>query len=134
MKELTLTVPLPPNLTNRRSGRSHWRVVRNEQLAYWNRLDNLRLMGEIPPPPPEPWRKARARVVLYVHQRMDHSNAMARLKWIEDWLAGRKKHGIPRGEQYIVDDSPDHLVYEGLPGQEIDRKNPRVEITLTPIK
>lgn len=130
---LTIIVPLPPNLTNRGKGRSsHWRTVRNEQLAYWGELDALRLVGKIPPPPEQPWERVRARVTMFVHQKMDWSNAFARLKWVEDWLAGRKKHGVPRGEQYIVDDSPDHLIYEGLPDQVIDRKNPRIEILLTP--
>lgn len=125
---ITLIVPLPPNRAN---ARWHWRKENRLRANYWAHLDRLRLLGEVPPPPQVPWQKVRARATLYVHNRMDQGNAMARLKWLEDWLTGRKDvGGTPRGEQYIVDDGPDHLIYEGLPEQVIDRKNPRIEITL----
>ena len=47
---------------------------------------------------------------------------MARLKWPLDWLT---RAG------YIADDSAPSLRWAGMPEQEIDRKNRRVEITLT---
>ena len=118
--EITLTLPLPPNIAN---ARMHWRAKNRRKIAYmaeanvWRmRRDNpVRWHGGTPG-------KVAISVKLYVWSIMDIDNLVARLKWPLDWLT--------MGE-YIVDDSPDHLRWAGMPEQEIDRKNRRVEITLT---
>jgi len=60
---------------------------------------------------------------LYLHQRMDADNLMARMKWPLDWL-------VERG--WITDDNPEVIEWTEPPIQVIDRKNPRVVIELEP--
>ena len=115
---LTLELPLPENLGN---ARMHWRVKLARKKAYWQTLNTLLAAKKLPKPPAEPITPALASVHFYVWNVMDRGNAMARLKWIEDWLTA---HG------YIADDSPEHLDYAGFPEQTIDRRNQRVEVTV----
>lgn len=112
---IRLELPLAPNLTN---GRGHWRVRERQRDAY-NLLCCGARVGVKRPPAPLP--KARISATLYVWNPMDFDNLMARLKWTLDWL---------RADGWIADDSPRHLEWVGMPGQEIDRKRPRVVITL----
>ena len=65
--------------------------------------------------------RARIKVTLFGWNRMDADNLMARLKWPLDWLVHAN---------FIDDDGPDFLDWEGMPTQVVDRKNPRVEIEL----
>lgn len=124
MYEIRMTVPLPPSLTNSGPGRSrHWRALEREKKAYWNSLDMRRFARLIPPAPPEPMAHAEIRAVLFMWNFMDDDNAMARLKWVVDWL---RKRG------YFLADDRKHLRYAGMPEQKIDRREPRVELTLTP--
>lgn len=117
-----LVLPLPPRLTNSAKGRSrHWRALENEKKAYWERLDLLRMLRKLPPPPAAPIEHAEATAVLYLWNPMDDDGAMARMKWPMDWL---KRSG------YIRDDRRKNLRWTGLPDQEIDRKNPRVELEI----
>lgn len=136
MREIRLTLPLPPRLTNSGKGRSrHWRSLEREKKTYWNKLNTLLLLNmmpagatsgfTIPDPPKTPFGYAEASAVLYLWNPMDDGNALARLKWVEDWL-------VKRG--YLVGDSRKHLRWVGLPDQVIDRKAPRIELTLTPIE
>lgn len=113
---MKFTFPMPVNLAN---SRLHWRVKHNLKKAYWEKCDGLQLVGFLPPPPDDPFERATATVRLYVHNLMDEGNAMARLKWIEDWL-------VTRG--YLVDDRSRNLHYPEPAQQTIDRKDPRVEI------
>lgn len=115
-----VTLPLPPNLAN---GRLHWRAKDRKRgeyeasCAYWAIMG-----GDLHPQ--EPLERARISAVLYVHQRMDWDNLMARCKWPVDFLVK---------DRWIVDDSPDRLEWVGIPTQEIDRKNQRLVVTLEPV-
>lgn len=113
-----LTLPLPPNRGN---ARWHWRVELRKKQEYWHWLNLYRATERFPRgwggPTPE---VVRVRAKLYVWNRMDDDNAMARLKWVMDWL---------EAWDYIGDDGAG-VEWEGLPEQAIDRKNQRVEITL----
>lgn len=117
---LTLTVPLPPNIAN---GRMHWQVKLKAKKAYWDTLSLLANCGKIPAEAVSRPRRARLAATLYLHSPMDDDNAMARLKWLVDWL-------VSNG--YLAGDSRKHIEWEGLPKQFIDRKNPRCVVTLTP--
>jgi hypothetical protein len=116
---IRLTLPLPPNIANQRK---HWRAKQRQKTEYWEDLSIRYHMREIPRPPwPQPPARARIAVKLYVWNWMDQDNAMARLKWILDWL---------QAWDYIADDAPHALEWAGMPDQEIDRKDPRVEVTV----
>lgn len=115
---MKLTVPLPPNAAN---SRRHWRVALKQKKEYWLALDYMQLAGRIPHAPMTPLDPALIAVTLYLHNPMDHDNAMSRLKILLDWL---------KAASYIGDDSPSRLKWVGLPDQFVDRRNPRVELTL----
>lgn len=118
---LTLVLPLPPNMAN---GRDHW-AKKNKRRKWFNADCDIRaLTGQLPDPPKAPFQRATIRATLYVWDLMDHDNAMARMKYAVDWL-------VSRG--YLVDDSPAHLTWEGLPEQVIDRKHRKLVLTLTPV-
>lgn len=122
---IRMTLPLPPRLTNFGKGRSrHWRSLKAEKDQYWRTLDSLQLIGHIPPPPDRPIERAEMRVQMFLWNYMDDSGAMARLKWVEDWL-------VTRG--YLAGDSRKHLRYPGLPDQEIDRRRQRLELEIIPL-
>lgn len=116
IKELTL--PLPLNLAN---SRMHWRKKNREKKNYFSNCDLLLAGKQLPRPPRKPWERAEITVTMYLYSYMDDDNAMARLKWPIDYL---RKAG------YITDDRKRNLEYTGLPSQQIDRKNQRLEITL----
>lgn len=120
---LTLKLPLPPNIANKRM---HWRVKYNKQQEYYAACDHRQRVGLIPPPPERPFSRARIHVVLELARMMDTGNAMHRAeKWPCDWLKTRG---------YIVDDSPTHLEWSGFPEQSVKRRpHYHVLITLTPI-
>lgn len=139
MDSIRMTLPLPPSLTNSGKGRSrHWRALEKEKDAYWQRLDLVLYMTgrlprgqsmppamfQVPSPPHDPIERAEASGVLYLWNPMDDGNALARLKWLEDWL-------VRRG--YLRNDSRKHLRWAALPEQVIDRANPRVELTVRPL-
>jgi hypothetical protein len=117
--KIELTLPLPPNRGN---ARWHWRTENRKKGAYWQHCDVFRMGRDFPTGWPNGTpEKVRVRVTLYVWNRMDVDNLMARLKWPLDWL---------EAYEYIPDDGPS-LEWAGMPEQEIDRKNPRIEIALT---
>lgn len=117
-------MPAPPNLAN---SRMHWRVKHNKKVAYWRTLTTLHLgAGGIQASPfPKTPRNALTKVRITAHfvlgNTMDQDNLMARCKWPIDWL---KEAG------YLVDDSPKHLTWTGIPTQEVSRKTPPT-LTLT---
>jgi hypothetical protein len=115
---MNIVLPLPPNMAN---SRRHWRVTLKEKKAYWQALDAIRHTW---PRPTKPHR-ASISAHLYVWNWMDDEGALARLKWAIDYLVAW---------DYLADDSRKHMTWEGMPGQTIDRKNPRVEITITAIE
>lgn len=112
-----LVLPLPPNAAN---SRRHWRKALAEKKAYWHRL-GWTLLPSYSLAPPKPFDPAYISLHYYIWNPMDDDNAMHRAKPLLDWLKG----------PYIVDDSRKHLVWASLPAQTIDRKNPRVEVTLS---
>ncbi len=121
---MIFVLPIPPQQANAR-GRT-WRTQYGKKIAYWKVLDALQLLGgidgcEIPSPPREPWKHATIAAHWYVINIMDEGNCMNRAKYIEDWL-------VTRG--YIADDNRKVLRWAGIPEQEIDRKHPRVVVTL----
>lgn len=109
---LLLTLPLPANRAN-----SRWHYMTESRIKRHYYDQCLVRYAKLPKVTLE---RARVTVRLYVHQKMDDDNLMARLKWPVDWL-------VIRG--FIVDDKPDVLEW-GPVTQEIDRKNQRIEIEL----
>ena len=119
----TVTLPLPPNLAN---GRMHWRTKDRKQGLY--RTEALVWLvwgvnaGRVRPR--RPLTRASLSATLYVFSRMDYDNLVGRLKWTVDFLVQ---------DGWIVDDSPAVLEEPWLVQQEIDRKWPRVVVTLEPV-
>jgi hypothetical protein len=117
-RTLVFIFPMPLNLAN---ARLHWRVKHNARVAYFATLDQLQAAKEIHPPPPQPFAKGRVYSTMTLGNRMDHDNAMARHKWILDWLQSRG---------YVANDK--HLDWPQMPGQYISRREPsRIVLTLT---
>lgn len=110
-----MTFPLPPNMANDLAAK-HWAVARRRKRG-WTLLTDSWAETSLPSYE-DP---VRLDATLYLWNRMDSDNLVARLKWIQDWLVDRR---------VIVDDHPDALVL-GEISQEIDRKAQRVEVTLT---
>ena len=113
-------LPLPPNRAN---ARWHWRTEKAKQKEYFFQC---RLKHPFPPNmlDTHQFERATISVSFYLHNLNDVDNLMARCKWPVDWL-------VHQG--WLVDDGPKVLEWVGLPTQEIDRKDQRVEITLTEI-
>lgn len=101
------------------NSRMHWRTKQAKRRAYQTTvMVEMANAGQLPK---RALPKARITATLYVHQRMDADNLFARLKWPLDCL-------VRCG--WLEDDGPDHLEWAAMPTQVVDRKNPRVEITL----
>ena len=115
LRTITLTFPMPPNLAN---ARMHWAAKYKRQNAW--ALKALALERKLHGVH-EPITRARITAVWHTYNRMDDDNAIARLKWCLDLLVRR---------QIIVDDKRPHCQLAGIPEQYIDRKNPRVEVTI----
>lgn len=127
---MKLTLPLPPNRAN---AREHWRTTDRRKRQYYERVQHLLMRDlewvvtvvkgkpRIRAKRPETARM-RLSATIYVRNRMDRGNAVNRLKWVEDALVN---FGL------LVDDNEEWLDLQ-MPTQVLDRKNPRVEIELTP--
>lgn len=125
MSDLTLSVPMPPNLTNRRSGGSHWRTVHREKAAYQAALTTRLRARLLPVPPPEPFARVRIHSTMYLGAHMDDDNAMARHKWLVDWL---------RAAGYVADDRKRNIEWAAFPEQIVKRDgNYRIVLTLSPL-
>jgi hypothetical protein len=132
MTPLVFTVPMPPHVTNRSRGSSHWRRGYNEKIAYWTTLDVLSCSRfsispsygyVVPSPPLTPFACVSAMSVMYLGGAMDDDNALARHKPLLDWLKKRR---------YLADDRKKNIVWTGLPEQVIRRDgNYRIVLTLT---
>lgn len=119
---MKLVFPMPPNLTNRRSGASHWAVRGKEKKNYLAQCDERQNAGLLPAPPKRPFLSATLSSVMHLGAAMDEDNALARHKWALDWLKTRG---------YIVDDRRKCVRWSGFPDQVIKRDgNYRIEITL----
>ncbi len=114
---VNLTLPLPENRAN---ARWHWRTEKKKKDAYY--LSCLARYGKLPR---ATFERAVISVDLYMWNLMDRvDNLPARLKWPLDWLVLRR---------YIVDDSA-KVLEPGSIRQFVDRKNQRLEVTLTEIE
>lgn len=117
---MKLTVPMPPPLSNA-SGRSrHWRTVHRAKKAYQQALDLLSVAGKMPRAPFPVPTKLRVTSTMYLGNRMDVDNAMARHKWVMDWLA----------DAGWVDNDR-HVEWTGFPTQIVKRgQEYRIELDL----
>lgn len=117
-RQLVFSLPMPLNIAN---ARLHWRAKNRERRAYLDTLMLLQMAKHLPQSPRSPFAHPRIAVVMTLANRMDHDNAMARLKWPCDWL---------QASGFIANDKD--LTWDGLPTQVISRSIPaRIEITLT---
>jgi len=113
---------MPPNLAN---GRMHHMVKHREKKKYWRALDERQQSGLLPPPPVQPYHRVRIASHMVLRAYMDDDNALARHKWILDWL-------VTRG--YLADDRKQNIEWDALPIQEASRKRiPEITLTLTPL-
>jgi hypothetical protein len=116
---MKLTMPLPGNRAN---ARWHWtteKILRDEFYLACDVMCRGQRKNR------KRWDRVTIKATLYVWQLSDQDNLVARLKWPLDYLVIRR---------YILDDSPKVLEWVGMPEQEIDRKNQRVEIEINPIE
>lgn len=121
---LTLTVPMPPRLTNGSAMTGHWRGRHARKLAYKRALDALQAAGALPAPPARPLPFAVVASEMTLGAAMDDDNALARHKVVLDWL-------VSRG--YLAGDSRKCLRWAGLPVQRVTRKAPAcITLVLTP--
>ena len=118
---LTLTLPLPPNRGN---ARGHWRKIQRDKTAYYAAAD-IALYNQLGPRSPN-WRPQRMRLTstLFVWQPSDPDNSVSRLKWVIDSLV---RYGL------LYEDRGAWLELE-MPKQVVDRKQQRIELTLTPVR
>ena len=115
-----MTVPMPPNVAN---ARQHWRVKLNAKQEYWRKLNLMEAAGAFPKPPYPTPARSEIHARMFLGAQMDHDNAVARMKWLLDWLCASR---------YIADDSPKALSWQGFPEQIVKRDgNYRIELTLT---
>jgi len=135
MQPMTFVVPMPPHVTNRSRGSTHWRKAYNEKRDYWTQLDWIASTYHarqkpfpgmtIPLQPDAPLARVSVRSTMHLGGAMDDDNALARHKPLLDWLKTRG---------YIVDDRKKNVVWEALPEQIVRRDgNYRIELTLNPI-
>jgi len=111
---------MPPNRGN---ARGHWAVNYRAQRDYYNRLDNLQLIGFLPRLPAEPMGLVRLDVVAVLARRNDSDNLVARCKWPIDWLVSRR---------YLKSDDPSVLDWPMMPEKRVSRKEaPRLTFTIT---
>lgn len=106
---------MPPNLAN---ARLHWAVKYKRQNAWAAHaiVAEPKLRGQH-----TPMARAQVTAVLYPYNPMDDDNAVARLKWPLDLLVRR---------QIIAGDQRPECELTGIPVQHIDRKRPRIELTI----
>ena len=118
---MRFVLPLPLNLAN---SRLHYMIKHRAKKRYWEALDMLQLTRQIPAPPSEPIQSVTIGHTWHVGNRMDPDNAYARLKFPLDWL---------RTRGYIIEDREENVTLSP-PKQHIDRKSPRLELTITETK
>jgi hypothetical protein len=131
---LTLVVPMPPNVTNRSRGSTHWRRAWREKHDYWDQLDVISfghapLRGpagfHIPAPPPAPFERVSLTAEYVLHGAMDDDNAAARAKHLIDWLVRNR---------YLASDRRTCVRWAAFPTQRVTRREPaRITLTLTPV-
>lgn len=128
---LVFVVPMPPLITNAGGQRSrHWRALEREKAEYWDALDFVALGWtggpgyRMPPVPATPLERAVVSSHMTLGGAMDDDNAIARHKWLIDWLVGAG---------YLASDRRTCLRWAALPTQTVTRKTPALlRLTLTP--
>lgn len=132
---LVLIVPMPPNVTNRARGSTHWRRAWGSKNSYLAALDTLSAYRErgittegvrfvVPPPPTVPFGRVTLTADYVLRGAMDDDNAAARAKHLLDWL-------VTRG--YLASDRRTCVRWAAFPTQRVTRKEPaRITLTLTP--
>lgn len=108
MSALRFVVPMPANLAN---ARMHWAKKDKARKAYFAALDELQGANLLPAPPVVPFAKARITSNMILRQRMDQDNAVARHKWLLDWLQTR---GYVQNDRLVE--------WVGFPTQVISRR------------
>lgn len=132
MREIRLTLPLPPSVNTwpRHGLQLHRKKNEYRKMAWARAVTQARPLRDPPA-------RVRVEARFYLRNLRDEDNLKGSLKWAMDALT-LKQTGSLRWRQgvydlcgYLVDDSPD-CCRIGRPEQEIDRKNPRLELTITP--
>lgn len=127
---LVFVVPVPPHVTNRSRGSTHWRRAWREKRGYNESLALLLAARMIPPPPPVPIRRAVVASHMMLRGAMDDDNAIARHKPLLDWLVG---HGYLATDRRERKKDGASLRWAGLPEQTVSRQwEPFIRLTLTP--
>ncbi len=138
-RPILLTLPLPPNPNAAELRGRHWRTRYAKKAGYFAEcivaMNEQRIRW-----PREPWERARVDCCFLVRNLLDEDdNLPNRRKWILDFLScekitgGRFGPSVAPGTGFFRDDSPRNLD-RGELSQAIDRKNPRVELTIRRIK
>lgn len=128
---IMLVLPLPGNFGN---ARGHWAAQYRAKLGYQRKV--LAVAGK---PPKKPWAKVTIKATFYVWAKMDPDNAQARLKHVLDALkavrripVGPRRWKMMMGSGWFLDDHPGCLL--GLEVEQVvDRKNQRLEVTISPL-
>lgn len=122
MNTLCFEFPLPPRVLNP-GNKSHWRVTHGQKQQFYSTCDLMLKLGMLPKPPVRPFQQAALTSVMRLGAAMDDDNALARHKFVLDWLKTRK---------YVADDRKKNLRWTALPEQVVGRKQKyRIELTLT---
>jgi Holliday junction resolvase RusA-like endonuclease len=118
-RTMTIIVPMPEPLLNSGKGKSrHWRAKVKERKAYCEALDARAQARLIPAPPSPALGVVRVTSTMYLGNRMDADNAMARHKWPLDWL---QKNGYLHNDKLVE--------WTGVPSQVIGRSHEyRIEL------
>ena len=115
---LTLVLPMPPNRGNARENRY---VTQKRKKAYYAAAAvalHSQFAGKL-----EGWPgRATMTATLYTYNKMDWDGRCARMKWPQDAMV---RYGL------LIDDSDEYLTVNEVPKGAIDRKSPRIVITLT---
>ena len=135
---LVIVAPMPDNVTNKARGSTHWRRGYNAQQAYWRTLDLLAgaapsaaTVFVIPPAPDVPLHRVLVTSSMVVGGAMDDDNAMARHKWLADWLVANGYVATDRRERKRDGAS---FRWAEPPAQRVSRKELwRITLTLTPL-
>lgn len=125
--ELVLPLPDSVNRWPKNEFAMH-HVKRRYQHTVWAKAYNQTM------PPMDPPRRAIMRASFYLRNLRDEDNLKGSLKWVCDALkqsqqSTKWRKGLGEARGYFVDDNPACLTI-AEPEQTIDRKNPRLVITI----
>jgi hypothetical protein len=132
---ITLTLPLPPS-NHRHTGQNH--LALHKRKNAYRRHAWLAAVRKVRPAF-EPHTRVRVEAVLYVHNEFDDDNAAAMLKWPLDTLKQKQRgkidwrSGLYDQCGYLLDDAPKHCEV-APPRQVVDRANPRIELSISPLE